>query len=91
MTYLLIQLSNDALHHLTHWAPLMAVDSVAVSFGCIDFWTRQRLAVATNVARWRVTFEVLVLDVLSTENVGFFADNLVGKEAQRQNEGNFAE
>ena len=29
--------------------------------------------------------------VFSTKNVGFFPDNFVGKEAQRQNVGNFAE
>jgi hypothetical protein len=35
MTYLLIQLSNDALHHLTR--DVVAVNNVAVSLQRIDF------------------------------------------------------
>ena len=31
------------------------------------------------------------MELLSTKNVGFFADNFVGKEAQRQNVGIFAD
>ncbi len=79
MTYLLIQRSNDALHHLTR--DLVAVNNVAVSLQRIDFeLAKAKIGSWKNVARSHVTCQWRQIQIPSIRSANSVAMSTLSKD-----------